>query len=363
VLPRIEAIVRGRLSETNAAGGGTEVGRLRPSEWLRPKGFVYEGDLVVLSVQSGALPAPGREALFLLHLRPASENFELVEVSTLDDPAGPSRLATIRRYLEIEALPGAEERLAALRAHLRSAAVSDDEWPRANAAREYAALADAFPGALDAEDRAAIERSLRRGGDRAIRGFLETALAACPGAARASPKAAAPADAAARVEPFLAKYSVPGATASMRRQAVIDAAAQIGADAAPLFARALEDQEPPVRDAAAAAAGQCDVVDLAPRIATLLVTDTSPQVRRSLVMACGHLRAAAAVPSLAAIARVSGPLTRDAMFALARIRDEAALAELRRLRDESPDAERRDDAEFLLSDRFLEQERALERTR
>jgi hypothetical protein len=69
------------------------------------------------------------------------------------------------------------------------------------------------------------------------------------------------------------------------------------------------------------------------------------------------------VPALAAIARTSGPLTRDATFALARIRDEAALAELRRLRDESPDASQRADAEFLLSDKFLEQERALEKTR
>lgn len=362
VLTRADAIVRGRLAEINAAGGGAEVGRLRPSEWLRPADCAYEGDLVVLSVQTGALPAPGRDALFLLHARRASDNFELVDVATLDDPAGTARLATMRRYLEIEALPTSDERVAALRTHLRAAAVGDEEWPRANAAREYAALADEFPGALQDADRVVIEQAIRRGGDRASRKFLETALAACPGAAPRASKPT-PAASAARVAPFVERYSVAGATAAMRRQAVVDAAAQVGTDGAALYARALEDLDAPVRDAAVAAAGQCGVTALAPRVAQLLVTDPSPQVRRTLVMACGHLRAADAVPSLGAIARTTGPLTRDAMFALARIRDDAALAELRRVRDETSDPAQRDEAEFLLSDRFVEQERALEKTR
>lgn len=363
VLPRADVIVRGRLAETNAAGRGAEVGRLRPTEWLKPADCAYEGDLVVLSAKTGALPLPGRDALFLLHARRESENFELVDVAPLDDDAGPARVATMKRYLEIEALPGSEARVAALREHLRAAVVSNEEWPRANAAREYAAFAAQFPSALEPADRAAIDQSLRRGGDRATRGFLETALAACPGGGRRPAKPASDGQASARAAPFLARYSVPGATAAMRRQAVVDAAAEIGADAAPLIERALEDQDAPVRDAAAAAAGQCGVTSLAPRLASLLVTDTSPQVKRSLVLACGHLRAGGAVPALAAIARTTGPLTRDAMFALARIRDEPALAELRRLRDEAPEASQREDAEFLLSERFVEQERALQKTR
>ena len=363
VLPRADAIVRGRLSETNAAGRGAEVGRLRPTEWLRPADCAYEGDLVVLSAKAGSLPLPGRDALFLLHALPESENFELVDVAPLDDDAGPARIATMKRYLEIEAMPGADERVAALREHLRTAVVSSEEWPRANAAREYAAFADKFRSALETADRAALEQSLRRGADRVTRGFLETALAACPGGGPRPAKPATAGQSPARAAPFLTRYSVPGATAAMRRQAVIDAAAEIGADATPLFERALEDQDAPVRDAAAAAAGQCDVTALAPRLTSMLVTDTSLPVKRSLVMACGHLRAAGAVPALAAIARTTGPLTREAMFALARIRDEPALSELRRLRDEAPEASQREDAAFLLSERFVEQERALRETR
>ena len=361
VLPRADAIVRGKLAETNAAGRGAEVGKLRPAEWLRPAGFVYEGDLVVMSAHAGALPSPGRDALFLLHLRRESENFELVDVAPLDDEAGPARLATMKRYLEIEALPDSDARITALRTHLRAAVVSEGTWPRANAAREYAAFADRFPGALEAADRTVLEQAARRA-DRASKAFLETAIAACPGAPRRPTKPDAAAS-SARAAPFVARYSVAGATAAMRRQVLIDAAAQIGADAVPLFERALDDVDAPVRDAAAAAAGQCKVTALGPRIASMLVTDTSPQVKRSLVMASGHLRAAGAVPALAAIARTTGPLTRDAMFALARIRDDAAMAELRRLRDEAPDASQREDADFLLSERFLEQERALEKTR
>ena len=114
-----------------------------------------------------------------------------------------------------------------------------------------------------------------------------------------------------------------------------------------------------MREAAAAAAGEVGIADAVPRLVPLAATDRSPPVRRSCVMALGHLRAASAVGTLAGLAASDPEVGREAMFALARIRDAAAVAELRRLGASSGDAERRKLVDFLLSDDFVRQERAM----
>lgn len=366
VLPRVDVIVRGRVEGVTPAAHGAEVGRVVPDDWLRGVPREEGSVLVVLSVAAGALPLPGRDALFLLREIPDSENLELMQVGTLDDADGAARFAAMKRFLEIESIGDPAERVSALRQYLRAALASDQEWTRQNAAREYAALATELPGSLTADDRPPLERALQRSADRTTKSLLETALAGCPGgsgpAAIGPGRPARPAPPPAGenpLAPFLARFEAKDASAASRRECVLDAAVALHERSAPLLERALSDEDARVREAAAAAAGQLRVASLEPRIAAMLSADPSAGVRRTLVVAAGYLSSRASVPTLALLAKEGGPFARDAAFALARIRDDAALAALGRLRAETEDAERRSMLDFLLSDRFVEQEKAL----
>lgn len=97
---------------------------------------------------------------------------------------------------------------------------------------------------------------------------------------------------------------------------------------------------------------------LAPRLLPMTASDASAGVRRTCVIALGHMRYAAAVDTLAGLAASDAGLSREAMFALGRIRDPAALEKLRELRTGGGD-ERKRLADFLLSDEFVQQERAM----
>jgi hypothetical protein len=361
-LARADAVVRGKLTQSMPVGAGAEVGRLLPEEWLRGEPREDGEQLTVLSAEAGHLPEVAHEGVFLLHLLPASGNWELVVVVPLDDADGPDRLAALRKYLEIESIPGPSWRMSELRKYLRTAVLSDHGWTRWNAAREYAALSRDVPGALAVEDRPPLEKARDVATERPLRALLEAVLAKCPGTPSPTAKSAAarPSDATDELAGFTARFSAPDAAPSARRQAVIDAAVALGERAAPLFERALGDADAAVREAGAAAAGQFRIASLEPKIAAMLAADGSPVVRRTLVVAAGRLKSSASTPSLALLATEDGAFARDAAFALARVRDDAAMGELRRLRSEAKAKDWIELLDFLLSDAFVQQERALQ---
>jgi len=363
LLAQADAVVRGTLTSVMTIGGGAEVGRLAATEWIRGLPTEEGAPATVLSEEIGVLPAAGRECVLVLRVLPASPNWGLVEVVPLDDDDGPDRLAALRKFLDIEEIPDAAPRLAALCAYLRGAVVSDHRFTRWNAAREYAALAREVPGALGAEDRAPLERARDHALEKSLRALLQTAIDACPGGSTRTPTLAARPAAAdggdEELRSYAARYSAPGAPPASRRQAVIEAATGLGARGAPLFATALADPDATVREAAAASAAQFRVASLEPKVASMLATDGSPLVRRALVVAAGRLRSAASVPSLALLAKEESPVARDAAFALARVRNDAALKELRAQRADARTKDRIELLDFLLSDAFLAQEHAL----
>jgi HEAT repeat protein len=266
----------------------------------------------------------------------------------------------MKKYLEIEALPDPAERIAVLRAYLRGALVSEERWTRSNAAREFAALAAEVPGTLTAEDRPPLENALAHTRETALRTLIQSALDECPGAASRKLRPSEPfADGTEAATEATTRYAAKDATVAQRRQAVIDAAVRAGARGAALFELALDDDAPPVREAAAAAAGEYRIASLEPKVAAILVDDASPVVRRTAVVAAGYLKSSRSVPTLAILAKDGRPFSLEATFALARIRDDAAVAALRTLADEATDRERRELLAFLLSDAFVEQEKAL----
>jgi HEAT repeat protein len=363
-LSRADVIVCGKVTRATPAAHGAIVAQVAASQWLRGEPPEDEAPLVVMTPSARVLPGAGREALFLLATRRGTDNHELVDVAPLDDSDGVARLSAMKKYLEIEAIPDGATRVAELRAYLRGALASDQKWTRSNAVREFAALAEELPGSLEAEDRPALEAARARTREPALATLLQAALDECPGDAIPRPRAAAAeADASDPVAAAAVRFDAADASPSVRRQAVIDAAVAAGARAAPLFARALDDEAPEVREAAAAAAGEHRIASLEPRIAAMLADDPSTPVRKTLVVAAGYLKSSASVPTLAILAKEGRPFAVEASFALARIRDDAAVAALNALAAEASDKDRRAMLEFLLSEKFLEQERALSDTR
>lgn len=338
----------------------TEVARIEEEELLWGPAEPDDRPYPVLCGAVGLSPRAGRRALFLLRLLPRGE-YEAFEVAPLDDADGPARLQAFRKFLEIEALPDAAARRDALLVHLRAAVAAPDAWTRANAIREYAAFSKAFPGALRREDGPVLAAVVARVREPELRRLAERALDRVPQTQRPAPAGGAAATAAglsAALAPFVERFENARKDPAARRRVVVEAAAQLDRGAEALVARALGDADASVREAAAAAAGGTGMAVAGPRLLAMAGSDESGPVRTTCVIALGHLRAVAAVETLAGIARSDPDRAREAMFALARIRDSTALAKLRDLGAEGAEDDRRL-AEFLVSDDFVRQEKAM----
>ncbi len=361
VLPKCHRMSVGRVESRAPGLRGAETVRVAEEETLwGPPSEPDDPPLYVTAGEVGVLPATGARALFLLRLL-RSGNFEAVEVAPLDDAQGAARLDSFRRILAIEGMSDPAARRSALLVYLRECLGGSDRWARDYAVREYAAFADAFPGALRTPDGDALaavlpalrDPDLKRLGQYAL-DRVKTGASAAKAPPRPKLRPAVPrADLTAFEEKFRSKE--PGE----RRAAVLDAVVRHGLAAEPLVERALTDPDPAVREAAVTGAGETGMSGLAEKVWATYPTETHPIARRSLVTAAGKLRVAAAVPTLADIAAGGGTLWREASFALGRIRDGAALERLAVIERTASDPERAKLAKFLRSDDFVRQEKAL----
>jgi hypothetical protein len=345
---------------SSRGAAGTEVVKVHEDELMwgdpEPETLPY----TVVCGATGLAPQVGGRGLFLLRLSRGG-GYEALEVAPADDDAGPARLRTFRTYLAIERIPEPAERRRALLTYLRNAIRSEDEFVRANAIREYAAFAETFPQGLAAEDGPALAKVLATIREPELRRLAESALDRAPAAARPQSRSAAERASAAATAVLAEqekRFDAARAKPDERAKAILDAAAQIDRAAEPLVARGLADSAPAVREAAATAAGETGMTGLGPKLLPMTATDSSLPVRRTAVIALGHLRYAGAVDTLAGLAESDPAVSREAMFALGRIRDQAALAKLRGLRTGGGD-ERKRLVDFLLSDEFVQQERAM----
>jgi hypothetical protein len=356
-LPRCDLVVLGRVNRISPPIRGAEVAKVEVTEVLYPDPEPDSVTITVFGSRPGLLPPPGQSAIFLLALRPRSNNFDSVDVAPLEGDDGAARLATFRRYVEIESIEDEQGRVEALLRYLRRSVVGVERWSRWNAAREYAALSRVRPKALGPADAEALGTALRRARSPVLRDILQEAL----DVTGVRPPAAPRDDAHAVLAQLQSRYDAEDAGPDVRRAAVVDAASRCGKVARPLLDKALSDEAPEVREAAVAGAASVRLEELGAPLARMLATEPSAGVRRSLVRALGHLREASAVPTLAGLAAEDGDFSREACFALARIRDEEAVRRLGELGRRATTDERRELIDFLLSDAFEEQEEALGR--
>jgi len=365
ILPRTGLVVRGHTVRVSQARG-VELGRFEVEEVLRSVPWDQLPDsmgkpvLTVLCGEPGMIPRPGQEAILLVARRVRSSNHDIVQVVPIGGTGGAERLAAYRTYLEIESLPLEDERVDALLAYLRVAVKDPRRWTRNNAALEFGSLARARPDDLGADVVDVLRSATRRGNRGVVQLSLQSALARAERNVGRAPRVPEP----VLVErpdlsPFTVRFDA-SVDAAERRLIVMEAALELESAAVPLLRRALDDGDARVREAAAAAAGQLRIAGMGEALVPLLTRGEPLPVRRSAVRALGHLRYAAAVPSLAVLASADSIVGEDACYALARVRNSEAIVAIGKLLSTS-DGERRELLEFLLSDAFADQERALGR--
>lgn len=367
VLGRCQLIARVKAVSNSPPLHGTEIGRMEIEEVMWGHTSWVGDTMTVLCAEPGVLPRRGRGAVLLLELKPGSRNAAVVQVIPLDDADSPERLVALREYLLFEQLPVPQDRAEQLLDHLRRAALSRREWTRWNAVEEYASLSRVAPELLRPMDERVLTTVRGQTEDPALTELIDEALKAIDPQAAAAVAAAAPArptgpsatPRAQDVDTLLREFRDKATTAQARTQLVIDGARRFRAASGPLLRAAMQDPDPAVREVGAAAAGAAGASAVGPSLLAMLGTEQVPEVRRAIVVSLGHLREASAIPALATLAADNAPLGREAAFALARIRNEAAVSALREIARTTPDATHTRLVEFLLSDHFLEQERAL----
>lgn len=372
VLLRSAWVLRARVASISPPLHGAAVGRAEVLEALR--GEPESERVTLLAGEAAAIPDPGREAILFVDPIPGSPNVRLVQSVPLWDDDATSRAEALRRYLAIEELAREDRGAAAaeLVDYLRRAVRSADEWTRWNAAEEYASLARAHPQLLGPDDAAALGAAVSGSRDAAFRRRVGAALDAIPKRSRADSTSASGTPAAGEsagestasiddetVRAWLDRFEAADEP-DERRAVLVEAVEGPGAALQPLFDRALTDAHPVVRDTAVVAVARLELSELGGRLVQRLADEEHPRVRSSLVRAVGLLRTTEAVPLLSSLATAGDEGLREAWFALARIRSEDCLATLRALQS-SRTGEDRSTLEFLLSDAFVEQERALGR--
>jgi len=362
------AVVRAEVERVAASPSGVEIATVLVKETLW--GEAAESPrLRLLTHEPGYFGRLSPEAVFFVDPVGASDRYAVRAVVELEGEAGKARLAALRRCLEVERLP-AGDRAAALRAVIFEGLGATDAWTRQNAARELVHLAGLRPGTFSPEDARDVRKAASRARDRVLRPLLVEASEILVRASAAG--TLAPSDPGAvtlRGAPLL-KTLREDPDPRLRRAAAEAAAGEGAAGEAALRAALAGDADAGVRAAAAEALGRSAGRDAADDLLRAAKGDGDLAVRAAAVEALGAARAEAAAGVLRDLARKPpASLAREALFALARIRTEEALAAIRGVRAEAAaedgDAARetRDLADFLLSEDFLLQEKALRRLR
>ncbi len=366
-LRKARVVVRGVLEKVAALEFGVEVATIKVEEtlWGESPG---KDRIRILSNETGYFARVSPEAIYFVEPMEGGGRFTCHAVVDGVGAEGAARVAAVRRSLDIERRPAAE-RPAALRAACFESLGAPDSWTRQNAGRELAHLAEILPRAFSAEDLKDLRRAAQRERDSDLRRFL---VATAQVLARAAEEGGlAPGDGKTvtlRGAPLLRRLREdPDPKA---RRAAAEAAAGEGEAGNEALAEALEkDADAGVRTAAAEALGSGGSAAAGPVLLRRAKEDPDPGVRGAAVEALGILGVGSAVPRLLEIARSDPPVSRGALFALARIRTADAVEALKGVRVEAADSkdagarEARELIDFLLSEDFLRQEEALKKIR
>jgi hypothetical protein len=363
LLAKSDLVVRGEVGRSSRLGAGISVLRFAVTDTLH--GTAPGATLTVLTDDPDAAPAPGIACvLFLAHL--SGDRYRIVERMDLADRDGPMKEKTLKAYLAIENLsePGPKRR--ALHDLLMENLGGGDTFLVYSAARELAHFTEANAEFFTAEDSAAIAAKRQTTRDPLLADLLQTALDRLPpppAAGESAPPAPRPLR-SPDFERLSAALAAGIEGVEDRRSAIAAVCARHLRHAGPILLAALGDDDPVIREMAAREAGEAGLAEAVAPLVAILGRETDKTVIRGAIQGLGLLRAAEAFPALGAFAAEPG-LVRAVATAAMRIGEPETVEFVRALRASrgAAEPELADFLDFLLSDRFVEQEAVLSRVR
>ncbi|MCU0724231.1 MAG: HEAT repeat domain-containing protein [Planctomycetes bacterium] len=363
LLPRSDLVVRGAAVRSSRLGAGVTVVRFAVADPLhgRPAGDT----VTILADNPEVCPAPGLSCVLFL-ARLSGDRYRIVERMDLAGVDGAAKLKTLRAYLAIEEMTDPVEKRRALRALLLENLISGDNFLVYSSARELAHFTEENAGLFTPEDAAILAGKRQTARDPLLTDLLTTSLERLPpppGAEETAP----PIPRALRSPEFerlAAAFEKGIEDVEERRSALAALCARHLRHAGPILLAALSDPDPVVREMAAREAGEAGLAEAVKPLIALLGREKDREVLRGVIQGLGLLRSEEAFASISAFAADAG-LVRAVATAAMRIGTTGAVDFVRGLRASrgEKEPELADFLDFLLSERFVEQEAVLARVR
>jgi len=366
MLRKTDAVLRGEAAAPKILPTGAHVLRFTVQEVL--SGTETGKTVLLVAGSPDLLPPKGTFAiLFLKRLgRGRYEPVGLVDATGRDAKA---RVATLRRYLEIEIMTGAAEKRKALRDFLLTNLESKDVFLRWSAAREMAHFTRRNGPYLKAAHLARIRAARAKGKDKSFLSLLDTALAQAGAPPEPGPKTPGTAVKGPdgpeyrELRRLIERWKKAPVKAADRLDIIRQVTARWLKHAAPLLMDALDDSDAAVRRAAALQLGEGEFTAAEPALRKRLSEERDRDVLGALIHSLGLLGSEKALPKILVLGKAKD-LTRGVAFAAARIGGDLAGEWLDTLlathnRETEEDRAMRRLLIFLRSKAFARQEKAL----
>jgi hypothetical protein len=375
MLSRADIVVSGTVTRLDTLSTGATLTRFKIHETLF--GHERESTILLISPDPGQFPPPGVPVAYLLR-RIGRARYEISGNIDLTGVDGPDRLSTLKRYLQIEALPDPYQKRRELHDYLMENLGSGRRFLVWSAARELANFSRENAGFFTPEDVAVIRNKQRLAAESVLKDLLSDVLdhvgeVGPAGETDGGP----PAEAVEPRPPVLPPSSdfleleqawrQGGLSIEERRMVVLAICARHLRHGAPILLDALVDADPEIRRLAALNLGEAGYEPAAEPLLMRLGTEVDRSVIAAAIQSLGVLRVAKARAAIIHFAE-DLELRRAVLYALARIGDEECrkfLAEVRSALEgkTGEPGELRKLVDFLLSDDFRQQEEALRKIR
>ncbi len=375
MLPKADIVASGTVLRSNTLATGATLTRFRIEQVLF--GREKDNPVLLISPDPSQFPPPGVPVAYFLR-RIHRGRYEISGRIALTGTDARNRLATLKRYLEIEKLTDPQKKRRELHDYLMTNLTAGNRFLVWSAARELANFSKDNAGFFTLEDIAAIRIKARLSRESVLKDLLADVLKNIghvePGRPQRGEAPTAPVEPRRPVLPPSSEFlkldrawKQGGLALEDRRMVVLAVCAKHLLHGGPLLIDALTDTDPEIRRLAALNLGEAGHQPAADPLLLRLGTEENQKVIAAAIQSLGILKVEKARESIIRFAQEQA-LHRPVLFALARINNEECrkfLLEVQAALEGKggEQAKVKELVDFLLSDDFRKQEEALEKIR